>query len=385
MKPLNIGVLEIAEDYQPDWFLSGISALIPLPHHPWKPLPGRVIASAKRNGDMIPLLSVMDGEIWSQYNWEDWFNSILNEDYRQLSRPLYTRLPFHYHFIPIFLRNLYYRIQLKFSNSSTRSGFPNFPIEQGLEAIASIYERHEATRTKSAESKAKSQIILTHDIDTKAGFNWVKDIASLELKYGFKSIWFAVGHSYINYKINYQVLDWLAENQFEIGLHGYNHDNKLIFLPEARIRRRFDRCVPLIERYSMKSFRSPSWFRNSKLFHVLQDYLQYDYSSLDTDILCPGGSGGCLWTKSFRRNKLTHIPTTIPYEAPLFLPHLSSSYSSPGQLLEFWKPKLQWLQNCGGNIVVITHPEPTYSGNPKMLVAYEKLLVYLKSLQHSMS
>jgi len=125
----------------------------------------------------------------------------------------------------------------------------------------------------------------------------------------------------------------------------------------------------------MKSFRSPSWFRNEKLFRVAKDYFEYDYSYLDTDIICPGGNGGCLWTKPFSLlDGLTHIPTTIPFEAPLWFGYV------PEQLLRFWMPKVKWLKSCGGNIVVNTHPDPHYSGNDRMLNVYKQLLVLLRKL-----
>jgi len=192
----------------------------------------------------------------------------------------------------------------------------------------------------------------------------------LEMEYGFRSLWNVVGCS----KIDYEVLDWLMENGFEIGLHGYNHDNRLIFLAEEEIRNRLDRCVELLNRYHMRSFRSPSWFRNEKLFKVLKDYFEFDYSYLDTDIICPGGNGGCLWTRSFSLlSGLIHIPTTIPFETPLWFRY------APEQLLEFWMPKIKWLMSCGGNIVVNTHPDPHYSGNDRMLTVYEELLSFLKN------
>ena len=104
------------------------------------------------------------------------------------------------------------------------------------------------------------------------------------------------------------------------------------------------------------------------LFEVLADYVTVDYSRLDTDRSCPGGVGGCLWTKSFQVGGLTHMPTTIPFEDPLY-------WGCPADgLVDFWRPKLDWLRACGGNLVVNTHPEPQFSGNAKMLRAYDQLL-----------
>jgi hypothetical protein len=217
-------------------------------------------------------------------------------------------------------------------------------------------------------------VTLTHDIDTGHGFSWVRRTAELELAHGFRSVWHVVGRGD---PLDYAVLDWLVTQGCTIGLHGYNHDNKLAFLPADRIRRRLDACRPLIERYDIQCFRSPSWLRSDMLFEVLAEYMRVDYSRLDTDRSCPGGVGGCLWTKPFSVGGLTHIPTTVPFEDPLYWG------CEPEQLVDFWRPKLAWLRGCGGGTVVNTHPEPQFSGNARMLGAYDQLLDVLASASSS--
>ena len=330
-------------------------------------LQGEVIAWGVFEGRRIPLLSAESGAVHSQYDWDDWKDYILRERYRSLGMPLYLKLPFHYHALPASLRNTALRIlRRRTSTSVPGRSFPGFPIEQGFELLCFIHEHRGTARA----SKSMSQIILTHDVDTKSGLKWVEEIARLEMEYGFRSLWNVVGH---RYKIDYSILDRLEANGFEIGLHGYNHDNRDAFLPESELRYRLNKCGDFLRRYRVKSFRSPSWFRSETLFSVLKDYFQYDYSYLDTDVLCPGGNGGCLWTKTFSLFAgLTHIPTTLPFEAPLFFGCATE------QLVEFWKPKVAWLKSCGGNIVINTHPEPHYSGNIRMLKAYGELLALLK-------
>ncbi|MFQ6116578.1 MAG: DUF2334 domain-containing protein, partial [bacterium] len=332
-----IARLKIEPQYLPDWFVENYPAHIPLPAKGFDELKGEVVAWGICEGEKIPLLSVESGVIFSQYDWDEWNDYILGEKYRDMIRPFYTRLPFHYHHIvPGTLRNIAARMLLSKRISSTipRNDFPGFPIEQGFELLHHVYQHNSATH--GLESNQPSQIILTHDIDTKDGFKWVKKIARLEMEYGFRSLWNVVAH---RYKIEYRILDWLVENGFEIGLHGYNHDNKLIFLLESEIRYRLNQCKGLLSRYQIKAFRSPSWFRNEMLFNVLKEYFQYDYSRLDTDIVCPGGNGGCLWTKTFSLFGLTYVPTTLPFEAPLFF------HYTPEQLLKFWEPKIEWLKS----------------------------------------
>lgn len=366
-----IAQLVIERQYLPGWFSEDYPAHIPLPTKPCGQLKGETIAWGICEGTKIPLLSLDSGLIYAQYDWHEWKTYILGERYRSIIRPLYTKLPFHYHLVPGPLRKIAAQILLPIRASSPipRTTFPGFPIEQGFELLHHVYESNNPT--SGAKTDEPGQIILTHDIDTKDGFSWVKRIAEREMACGFRSLWNVVGHKY---RIDYRILDWLVENDFEVGLHGYNHDNKLIFLSEGEIRHRVEQCAGFMRRYQVKSFRSPSWFRNEMLFSVLRDYFTMDYSCLDTDVSCPAGNGGCLWTKTFSLSGLTHVPTTVPFEDPLYFRY------APEQLLSFWKPKIKWLKSCHGNIVVNTHPDPHYGGNERMLRIYEELLIHLNKL-----
>jgi len=363
-----IAKLAVTAQCLPEWFEASYPANIPLPDEPVRPLSGEVVAWAEHADQRIPLLAIDHGHLSSQYDWQAWRTYILEERYRQPVRPFYTRLPFHYHRVPAAVRQWAAGRQLRrlAASSIPRTSFPGFPIEQGFELLNHVY--HCLTEPVSPPIDQPDRVILTHDIDTWGGFRAIRQTARLEMSYGFRSLWNVVGGGY---PIDFALLDWLAENDFEIGLHGYNHDNKLIFLPESKIRQRLDRCAELIARYQIKSFRSPCWFRSPGLYRVLSDYFQRDYSSLDADISCPGGNGGCLWTKPFVLGGLTHIPTTLPFEVPGFFG------DPPQRWVEFWRAKIEWLRACGGSVVVNTHPDPHRSGNSEALAAYDELLALL--------
>ncbi len=367
--PTRIARITVAPAYRPAWFRDDAAAHVPLPPPsvapPTAELPGTAVVWAEDvERKRLALLSVDSGRGHIRYDWDCWSRFVLGERYRTLSRPLYTRLPFHYHRIPGVIRRIAATALLGGHSPAAGSGamFPGFPIEQGFELLTYVWER---LGKLAAADTPTSEIILTHDIDTRAGFPWVKPMAELELAHGFRSIWHVVPHGD---PLDHALLDWLVDRGCAIGLHGYNHDGRLAFLPAERIRGRLDACHDLIARYDIRSFRSPAWFRSETLFDVLKDYDMIDYSRLDTDRSCPGGVGGCLWTRRFELDGLTHMPTTIPFEDPLYWGH------SADQLVDFWRPKVAWLLACGGNIVVNTHPEPQFSGNARMLRAYDQLL-----------
>ena len=361
-----IAHLQVDEAYRPSWFRDTYPSHIPLPASPLRKLPGQPIATGTIGSETTALVTYDGKDVHTQFDWETWTTYILEERYRDQHRPLYTRLPLHYHRVPPTIRRLCAGLYVRrlAGTSVPRNTFPGYPIEQGFELLQHAVNKATGQTTEPPDSPT----LLTHDIDTAAGFDWVKPIASLEMAFNRRSIWYVVG---CQYRLSHEILDWLVENGFEIGLHGYNHDNKLAFLSPDEIRRRLDRCLPLIERYNIRRFRSPSWFRNRKLYGVVRDYFEEDQSCPDTDVCCPGGLGGCLQTRPFTIDGLRHTPTTVFFDATKLFGH------PPERWLPFWKPKIEWLRDCGGHTVVMTHPDPHLSGHARAMKAYERLLVYL--------
>lgn len=297
------------------------------------------------------------------------YENILYEKYRKQKRPFYTYLPFHFHKIPSFIRYF-------FKKNPKKSSFPLWPVDKTLELLREIGVRYALLNNIEKYTKCnflddkKYGLILTHDIEAENNWEWVEKIAKLEMDLGFRSSWNVVPHYY---KIDYNVLDWLIINGFEIGLHGYNHDNKLAYLSIDKMIKRIEDSMPFIERYEVKGVRSPSWLRTNTLFKVLEEYFIYDMSVMDVDQICPAGSGGsCSVFPYYITNILLEIPTTLPYEAPLYFG------VSAIELNNYWSEKIEWIKTIHGMIVVNTHPDPHYSGNTLMLKEYGKFLENFK-------
>ncbi len=301
------------------------------------------------------------------------FENILYEKYAHSHRPVYTYLPFSYQIIPNAIR---YRFQNFFKQKPALSVFPAWPFEQSLENLRKIaIVKHSLNDSypfkKLLWPKGKQYaLILSHDIENADNWKWVKRIAEIESGFGFRSSWNVVPKLY---KIDYDILDWLKEQGFEIGLHGYNHDNKLAFLEEKKIISRFEENQSLIKRYNIRGFRSSSWLRSDTLFKVLQDYFLYDSSVLDVDYISPAGAGGCCSVFPFRIGKIVELPTTLPYELPI------QFGTERSRLNSFWKQKIEWIKITGGAVSVISHPDPYYGGNETMVNLYKE---FLKPFEH---
>lgn len=365
-QPARILRLDFDPTAKPDWVDPGQVLRVPVPalSEADSPVGRPLVWGESTQGRRLLLIALDDRGLNYVCPWADWEAHILLERYATWRRrPWHTYSPIGYGFVPASVRHLLNQRSARKPQIKT-TGFPLPPFESGFEALRDLRRRYE----KPATAKLKSRICLTHDIDTAEGFRWIKPIAEAELALGLRSSWNVVAGTY---RIDYSILDWLVERGFEIGLHGFRHDNKLIYLSEPQMRRRLDRCRFLIERYDVQGFRSPSWLRNERLFRVLRDYVDYDCSCLDFDWYCPAGPGGVLTASPFRLGRLVEIPTTLPFEAPVI------AGADPVEAPNYWGDKIRWILSVGGQAVVNAHPDPHYVGNPPMIRAYR---VFLESL-----
>ena len=69
---------------------------------------------------------------------------------------------------------------------------------------------------------------------------------------------------------------------------------------------------------------------------------------------------------------LLELPITVPMDATLLL----HGYR-PAQVLDVWEEKLEWIKRMRGLATIVTHPEPHFSGNARMLGIYTHLLTHL--------
>ena len=353
--------LRFSDGRRPDWLLDDASCRVPLPPGRPRELPGEPLVYGRDGAHEVPLISQHEGEVHAAYDWRQWRRFVARQVYAAPhKRPLFTRLPVHYHHAPAILRNLAAEL-LAPSAEEGATPFPGYPIEQGFEAL-----RFARQVAKGEGTKRDGHVVLTHDVDTSAGLEWVRDIAELEMAFGFRSQWNIVG---CHYPLDYRTLDWLVDNGHEIGLHGFNHDCKLAFLSDGEIRRRFDRCQTLMARYDMLGFRSPGYYRSFTLSRVVRDYFEYDLTFLDADWICVGGKGGCLSARPFVLDGVAIIPTTMSTEYMMTPGGLKVGYDA-----DYWRQKARWLRAVGGDAVVNTHSEPNLSGNERGLGAYRSLL-----------
>ncbi|HBR15122.1 MAG TPA: hypothetical protein DD723_06230 [Candidatus Omnitrophica bacterium] len=350
---------------------SGIEAYVPLHEDLLKTVAPptneiQIYYKRQNSSDLFPLVWIRDGKQEAGLDLTSWIRSLQEETYRpEHTRPLTARLPFHYHRIPGWARNSLaaFLVQWNSSGLKKRPVFPVSLFNGGCEILLGV------CRSAWNGGLRLPTLVLTHDIDTFLGFEWVEPMAEIEEVLGLRSSWNVVPR---HYPMDEGRLCRLMERGHEIGLHGIRHDNKEAFLSEQVLRGEFHQLKGFMEKFGIKGYRSPSWYRTKTMFKVLGEFFRYDLSCPDNDLICPAGHGGVGFVRPFRRdNGLMELPCTLPFEVPLF------SSVKPGDLVDYWREKIDFVHACQGMLLVNTHPDPNYSGNKDMARAYEQLLKYI--------
>jgi peptidoglycan/xylan/chitin deacetylase (PgdA/CDA1 family) len=281
--------------------------------------------------------------------------------------PASARLPFPYHRVPTAFRVLAARIfgKMRRQRLTDESAFPIWPLDLSVDFLADL------AGFPPAALPAPGRVLLTHDIDSAEGLaNLVNLFLPLEEKYGARSVNYIVP---CKWPLDQASLDEIISRGHRLGIHGFDHGNRTPFCGDEERRRRIEAARPLVERHKIKGYRAPSLCRTPALIDELARHYAYDSSVPASGGLFPAPDNGCASARPFLLRGLLEIPLTMPRDGSLlFLGH------APEAILELWKQCAMQLARSGGLVVVLTHCEKHFSGNPAMLRAYEGFLAFVR-------
>lgn len=128
-------------------------------------------------------------------------------------------------------------------------------------------------------------VCLTHDVDYRAGYRFVREVAKMEEERGLRSTFnFVVRGSYA---IEPGLVQGLQERGHEIGLHGYRHDPALGFRSREQIQGELERAVAEMP-VPVHGFRAPALSGSAELLAALGE-LRFRY---DASLRLLGGDYG---------------------------------------------------------------------------------------------
>lgn len=219
-------------------------------------------------------------------------------------------------------------------------------------------------------------LVLTHDVEGNSGKKKCYKLAELEMQLGFRSTFNFVAEEY---EQDEDLMRFLINNGFEVGLHGLVHRGNLF-----RSRAVFSRQLPRINKYlkdwKAVGFRAPSMYHNLERTHELD--ILYDSSTFDTDPFEPQSDGVATIFPLWVYNKLNEggyveLPYTVPQDFTVFI--LMQEKDD-----RIWRKKLDWIVKSGGMALIVAHPDYMNFDNSKPAFDeypadyYKDFLIYIK-------
>lgn len=271
-------------------------------------------------------------------------------------RPLYSRLPGLYFVTPAWVK------------LAARSVFA---ARQGR--LQTLIERYLAVLEQApAGDGSPVPLLLTHDVDTAEGLATLPRLLAVEESLGLASLTFVVTH---RYPWTPAALTPLLERGHAFGVHDTTHDNRLAYLPprqvEARIRQAQEALGPL----DSGAFRAPAFLRSASLYEGIASRVRLDFSTNDSALVWPQPGDGLGSPFPVRyRGRLTVVPTTLPRDGELLALGLDREAT-----LELCVRKAAQLARVGAPVIVLTHPDPTFTDTDPRIDAYGELLARLRS------
>ncbi len=201
--------------------------------------------------------------------------------------------------------------------------------------------------------KKQFALVLTHDVERRAGLENCRKLMELEMSLGFRSSFNFVPEG--NYQVPVDLREKLAGNGFEVGVHDLRHDGRLY-----GTRKQFTENAASINKYlrdwNAVGFRSGFMLHNLNWLHDLN--IEYDASTFDTDPFEPQPDSRNtifpFWVPARQQSNASggyvELPYTLPQDSTLFL---ILREQSP----RIWFEKLDWIVRHGGMALLNVHPD----------------------------
>ena len=234
--------------------------------------------------------------------------------------------------------------------------------------------------------RKKFAVVLTHDVESKAGVRNCRSLMEMELDLGFRSSFNFIPEG--SYRVPTELREELTTKGFEVGIHDLKHDGRL-FTSRRKFKRRATRINGYAREWGASGFRSGFMLRNLDWLHDLD--VQYDASTFDTDpfepqpdgrhtifpfwVPRPNGNGSAVPASS---EGYVELPYTLPQDSTLFV---VLRETTP----QIWMRKLDWIAEHGGMVLLDTHPDyMSFGGSPQTAkeypaALYREFLTYVKT------
>jgi hypothetical protein len=252
--------------------------------------------------------------------------------------------------------------------------FPAWPVDTTVERLVEkvLFLSMKAQKIETMPfiwfwpEGARSCSILTHDLETKAGVDFVPRLMDIDDAFGIKASFQVIPQK--RYPVSKNLLNGIRERGYEVNVQDLTHEGNLFadrqeFLLRARSINRY------LKDYGARGFRSGRMYRNIDWYQELD--ISYDMSVPNVAHLEPQ-RGGCCTVFPYFIGNILEIPLTTSQDYSLF--HILGDYS-----IDLWKRQIAMIMERHGLISFIVHPD--YIINKRALKVYKTLLGYLALLR----
>ena len=336
--------------------------------HGWHPAErifdgaGQPQAAIWRDSDGSAFLPFDPGEVMQEF-WSEGYRQVGRSPMALTGRSALLRG--YYLLRPALPRRLQLRLRRAFTRVQARSSFPSWPVEDSLHILyewlfgllAELSGRPVPFLDPWPGGRSWA-LVLTHDVETDAGYRNLDLLRGPERELGYRSSWNFVP---LRYQVADDTVRALQEEGCEVGVHGLRHDGR-----DLGSRRLLAKRLPGMREYADRwqavGFRSPATQRQWEWMPRLG--FDYDSSYSDTDPYEPQPGGCCSYLPYFNES-MVELPITLPQDHTVF-----SILQNPDA--DVWVRKAQLLRERHAMVLALTHPD--YAQDPRVAEGYRSLL-----------
>lgn len=271
-------------------------------------------------------------------------------------------------FLPISLRR---QLQRAYLRDWKKLQFPAWPVDFTVDTLHEKFLRILMDTTGVEKipfiwfwpDGAPNCLIMTHDVETRAGRDFTSELMDLDESHGIKAAFQVIPEK--RYKVRDEYVQQIRSRGFEFNVHDLNHDGQL-YQERKQFIERAEKINDYIKKYQARGFRAGIMYRNLDWYDAYR--FSYDMSVPNVAHLEPQ-RGGCCTVFPYFVGKILEIPLTTCQDYSLF--QILNDFSN-----DLWKKQMELLEKRNGLMSFLTHPD--YLINPKARGAYTSLLEYLR-------
>jgi hypothetical protein len=297
-------------------------------------------------------------------------NLIPKMDSFALSEPVRKLYYLVREFLPVSVRR---QLQRAYFRDWEKLPFPAWPVDFTVDTL------HEELLRKLMETSgakavpfiwfwpkgAPNCLIMTHDVETRAGRDFTPTLMDIDDSYGIKASFQVIPEA--RYEVQQEYVQNIRRRGFEFNIHDLNHDGQL-YQERKEFLQRATRINEYVKKFDARGFRAGVMYRNLDWYDAYD--FSYDMSVPNVAHLEPQ-RGGCCTVFPYFVGKILEIPLTTIQDYSLF--QILNNYS-----IDLWKKQIEMIRKRSGLISFITHPDYLIKPHPRKI--YGSLLEYLRQI-----